>query len=104
MPGWSVLPASGSYLGGVDGPDVETLLVGHNGHGSKFWSITYCTTLHAEGGSEVLGPLRRGKGQQVGGEGKWGKQEGGKEKWEARTSEQRMSVRGGQALCQCRGR
>lgn len=28
MPGWSVLPASGSYLGGVDGPDVETLLVG----------------------------------------------------------------------------
>lgn len=28
LPGWLVLPASGSYLGGVDGPDVETLPVG----------------------------------------------------------------------------
>ena len=80
MPGWPLLPASGSYLGGVDGPDVETLLVGLK-HIWAQWTwrpilehhTLQSRALQAEDGSEVLGAFGWGKGQQVGGEGKWGK-------------------------------
>lgn len=112
MPGWLVLPASGSYLGGADGPDVETLPVGLQTYSGTMDMVTnseHHIIHHTAGRGWVRGTWAPQLGQ--GAECSRGRKEvgvnrgrkgevGGGHKWVEDIDERR----GHRILGQCRGR